>query len=140
MLLNEELRQARSGPMPVRKRRKRPIGSATRLKKGAPTVTLLPCTYSEMMGNTVPHRTGKQAAKKTWLFKRKPDPRPRSPPPQAGVGPLRAQEDAAGEKKPRHHGPAAGDVDPLFSRVAHHECAESKCERHAEAHVAEGKN
>ncbi len=75
MLLKEALRQASSGPIPVRKRRKSPIGSATRLKKGAPTVTLLPCTYSEMMGNSVPHRMVKQAASSTRLLKRKLDSR-----------------------------------------------------------------
>src|ERR1700678_3850526 len=75
MLLNDALRHARSGPIPVRKRRNRPIGSATRLKKGAPTVTLLPCTYSEMMGKSVPHRMVKQAASKTRLLNRKLDSR-----------------------------------------------------------------
>src|SRR5271156_4104866 len=74
-LLKDALRQANSGPMPVRKRRKSPMGSATRLKKGAPTVTLLPCTYSEMIGNSVPHRMVKQAASKTRLLKRKLDSR-----------------------------------------------------------------
>src|SRR5580698_2428583 len=75
MLLKEALRHARSGPIPVRKSRKRPIGRATRLKKGAPTVTLLPCTYSEMMGKSVPHRMVKQAASSTRLLNRKLDSR-----------------------------------------------------------------
>src|SRR3984957_12199354 len=75
MLLNEALRHANSGPMPVRNKRNKPIGSATRLKKGAPTVTLLPCTYSEMMGNSVPHRIVKQAASSTRLLNRKLDSR-----------------------------------------------------------------
>src|SRR5277367_7168516 len=74
-LLKEALRQANSGPIPVKKSRKRPMGSATRLKKGAPTVTLLPCTYSEMMGKSVPHRIVKQAASRTRLLKRKLDSR-----------------------------------------------------------------
>src|ERR1700722_2658231 len=74
-LLKDALRQANSGPMPVRKRRKSPMGSATRLKKGAPTVTLLPCTYSEMMGKSVPHKIVKQAASSTRLLNRKLDSR-----------------------------------------------------------------
>src|ERR1700748_1740035 len=78
MLLKDALRQASSGPMPVRKRRKSPMGSATRLKKGAPTVTLLPCTYSEMIGNSVPHRIVKQAASRTRLLNRKLDSRDNS--------------------------------------------------------------
>ncbi len=53
---------------------------------------------------------------------------------------MRAQEDAAGQKKPGHHGPAARDVNPLLSRVAHHQCAQGKCERHAEAHVTQVKH
>src|ERR1700693_540559 len=75
MLLKDALHQARSGPIPVRKRRKSPIGRATRLKNGAPTVTLLPCTYSEVMGNKVPHKMVKQAASRTRLLKRKLDSR-----------------------------------------------------------------
>src|ERR1700677_4593551 len=75
MLLKDALRHASSGPMPVSRRRKRPMGSATRLKKGAPTVTLLPCTYSEMMGNRVPHKIVKQAASSTRLLNRKLDSR-----------------------------------------------------------------
>src|SRR5271155_1692341 len=74
-LLNDALRHASNGPIPVRKTRKRPIGKATRLKNGAPTVTLLPCTYSEMMGNSVPQRMVKQAASRTRLLKRKLDSR-----------------------------------------------------------------
>src|SRR6201996_1865134 len=73
MLLNDALRHANSGPMPVRNRRNKPIGSATLLKKCAPTVTLLPCTYSEMIGNSVPHRIVKQAASRTRVLNRKLD-------------------------------------------------------------------
>src|SRR6201994_5140037 len=75
MILNDGLGHANSGPMPVRNKRNKPIGSATRLKKGAPTVTLLPCTYSEMIGNRVPHRIVKQAASSTRLLNRKLDSR-----------------------------------------------------------------
>jgi hypothetical protein len=38
-------------------------------------VTLLPCTYSEMTGNKVPHSTVKQAASRTRLLNRKLDSR-----------------------------------------------------------------
>ena len=42
-----------------------------------------------------------------------------------------------GQEQPGHHGPAAGDVDPLLAGVAHHQRAQRKRERHREAHVAE---
>ena len=48
-----------------------------------------------------------------------------------------AQKDAAGQEQPGHHGPAAGDVNPFFAGVAHHERAQGKGEGHAKAHVAQ---
>ena len=53
---------------------------------------------------------------------------------------MRAEEDAAGEKEPGHHGPAAGDVDPLLAGIAHHQRAQREGERHAEAHIAQVKH
>ena len=49
-LPNDVLRHASSGPTPVRKTRKMPIGIITLLKKGAPTVILYPRTQSESIG------------------------------------------------------------------------------------------
>ncbi len=67
-------------------------------------------------------------------------PAPVSAPPEHRIGPVRAEEDAAGQEEPGHHGPAAGDVNPLLARVAHHQRAEGKRERHAEAHVSQVKH
>jgi len=68
-------RHASSGPTPVRKSRKMPIGTATRLKKGGPIVTFDPCTYSLRTGKSVPQRMTKQATRRTRLLKRKLDSR-----------------------------------------------------------------
>src|SRR5882724_4851936 len=68
-------RHASSGPTPVRKSRKMPIGTATRLKKGGPIVTFDPCTYSLRTGKSVPQRKTKQATRSTRLLKRKLDSR-----------------------------------------------------------------
>ena len=64
-------------------------------------------------------------------------PAPVAAPAEDGVGPVRAEEDAAGEEEPGDHGPAAGDVDPLFAGVAHHQRAEGEGEGDGEADVAE---
>src|SRR5207302_8463785 len=48
-------------------------GIFTRLKKGGPTVTLVPCTHSESTGNRVPQRTVKQATNRIRLLNRKLD-------------------------------------------------------------------
>src|SRR5579863_9564493 len=69
------LRQASSGPTPVSSSRKSAIGTFTLLKKGAPTLILLPCTHSESTGKSVPHNTAKQAASRMRLLKRKLDSR-----------------------------------------------------------------
>ena len=42
-----------------------------------------------------------------------------------------------GEEEPGDHGPAAGDVDPFFAGVPHHQRAEGEGERDREADVAE---
>ena len=42
-----------------------------------------------------------------------------------------------GQEHPRHHGPAAGDVDPLFAGILHDQRAQREGERHGESHVAE---
>ncbi len=64
-------------------------------------------------------------------------PAPVASPAEDGVGPVRAHEDADGEEEPGDHGPAAGDVDPLFAGVAHHQRAEGEGEGDREADVAE---
>ena len=64
-------------------------------------------------------------------------PAPVSTPPQHRVGPVRSQEDPAGQEQPRHHRPPAGDVDPLLPRVPHHQRTQRKGKRDGEAHVAE---
>ena len=50
---------------------------------------------------------------------------------------MRSKEDAAGEKQPCHHGPAACDVNPLLSGIAQHQRTQSEGEGHAESYVAE---
>src|ERR1700756_803920 len=72
---SDEERHASSGPRPISASRPRPIGTAMRLYQGAPTVTLLPCTYSLSTGKSVPHRMVKQAARKMRLLNRKLDSR-----------------------------------------------------------------
>ncbi len=64
-------------------------------------------------------------------------PSPVAAPAEDGVGPVHAEADAAGEEEPGDHGPAAGDADPLFAGVAHHEGAEGEGEGDGEADVAE---
>src|SRR5713101_2346064 len=71
----EARRQAMRGPTPMRKRRAMKIGIFTRLKKGAPTLTLTPRTASESSGKTVPKKTVKVAAIRKRLFRRKTDSR-----------------------------------------------------------------
>ena len=53
---------------------------------------------------------------------------------------MHAEEDAAGEEEPGDEGPDAGDLDPLFTGVAHHECAEGKGEGDGESDVAQVKH
>src|SRR6266496_1378277 len=74
-LSTEVLRQASSGPTAVSSRSNSATGTATRLKKGGPTVTLCPCTHSERIGNSVPQRTVKQATSRSRLLNRKLDSR-----------------------------------------------------------------
>jgi hypothetical protein len=50
---------------------------------------------------------------------------------------MRPQKDPAGEKQPGHHGPAASNMDPLFTRISHHQRAEGKRKWNAETDVAQ---
>ena len=74
-LSSELLRQAISGPMPVRKISARPIGMLMRLKNGASTLIFSPVTASEITGNMVPHSTAKQLATRIRLLNMKLDSR-----------------------------------------------------------------
>src|SRR5215510_2310625 len=74
-LSKEVLRQASSGPTPVRKSRKSPMGILTLLKKGGPTLILLPETASESTGKSVPESTATHATNRIRLLKRKLDSR-----------------------------------------------------------------
>src|SRR5579859_18321 len=71
----EVLRQARSGPTPVRNKIASPTGIMILLKNGAPTLMREPESPSEMTGNSVPERTAMQATRKSRLLKRKLDSR-----------------------------------------------------------------
>src|SRR5580704_8595928 len=71
----EVLRQASSGPTPVRSKRNSAMGTFTLLKKGGPTLILLRVNHSESTGKSVPHKTAKQAANRMRLLKRKLDSR-----------------------------------------------------------------
>src|ERR1039458_2250276 len=71
----EVLRQAKSGPTPVRKSRKRPMGTMRRLYQSGSSEILLPLAASEMTGKRVPQSTAKQLASRMRLLKRKLDSR-----------------------------------------------------------------
>ena len=68
-------RHASSGPTPVKSSRNSAIGTFTLLKKGGPTLILLPVTHSDSTGNNVPQRMAKHAARRTRLLNRKLDSR-----------------------------------------------------------------
>src|SRR6266568_7298031 len=74
-LSTDVLRQASSGPTAVNSNNSRATGTFTRLKKGGPTVTLVPCTHSESTGKSVPHKTVKQATSRSRLLNKKLDSR-----------------------------------------------------------------
>src|SRR5215813_12316797 len=74
-LSSEVLRHASSGPTAVSSSSNNVTGTATLLKKGGPTVTLVPCTYSDNSGNHVPQSTVKHASTKSRLLKTKLDSR-----------------------------------------------------------------
>src|SRR5690348_8092514 len=57
--------------MPVRASSARPSGMFTWLKNGGPTVTLVPWTSSDKMGNNVPHSTEKAIPMNSRLLNRK---------------------------------------------------------------------
>src|SRR5580698_11482200 len=69
------LRHASSGPTPVSSSKNSAIGTITLLKKGGPTLILLPVNHSLSTGKSVPHSTAKHAASKIKLLKRKLDSR-----------------------------------------------------------------
>src|SRR6202034_1265499 len=71
----EVFRHASKGPTPVSNKRNSAMGIFTLLKKGGPTLILLPTTHSESTGKSVPHRTAKHAANKIRLLNRKLDSR-----------------------------------------------------------------
>ena len=62
------LRQAMSGPTPVRNSRARPIGTIHLLKKGGPTVIRSPVTASERVGNIVANRMKNAANSRIQLL------------------------------------------------------------------------
>src|SRR5262245_42317225 len=70
-LFVDALRQASSGPTPVRNMRKMAIGTFTLLKNGALTVIFTPFTASEITGNIVPQNTAKHDASRTRLLNMK---------------------------------------------------------------------
>src|SRR3954463_10963624 len=74
-LAREVLRQASSGPTPVKISSSNPTGIITRLKNGGPTVTFVPCTHSDKIGKSVPQSTVKHATRKITLLNRKLDSR-----------------------------------------------------------------
>src|SRR5579863_7701213 len=74
-LSSELLRQAISGPTPVRNINASPIGMLMRLKNGASTLIFSPVTASEITGNSVPHSTAKQLATRIRLLNMKLDSR-----------------------------------------------------------------
>src|SRR6516165_7438404 len=70
-LSTDDLRYASSGPTAVSSNSMSATGTFTRLKKGGPTVTFVPCTHSLRIGNNVPHKTVKQATRRIRLLNRK---------------------------------------------------------------------
>src|SRR3954467_13094470 len=74
-LPKDVLRQASSGPTPVKTSSSSPTGIITRLKKGGPTVTFVPWIASLSSGKSVPQSTVKHATKKMTLLNRKLDSR-----------------------------------------------------------------
>src|SRR5580704_15299960 len=71
----EVRRHANSGPTPVRNSRNSPIGIISRLNQAGSRLIFSPDTYSEMIGNNVPHSTAKQLARRIKLLNRKLDSR-----------------------------------------------------------------
>src|SRR5713226_2189011 len=74
-LSSEVFRQASRGPTPVRNNKNRPIGILTLLKKGAPTLILVPAIHSEKTGKSDPERTATPATSRIRLLNRKLDSR-----------------------------------------------------------------
>ena len=64
-------RHAMSGPIPVSASSASPIGMFTWLKNGGPTVTCVPRTISDIIGNIVPHSTENAMPTSNRLLNRK---------------------------------------------------------------------
>src|ERR1700736_1095154 len=69
------LRQASSGPMPVKNMSSNPMGMFTLLKNGVPTLIREPEIHSENTGNKVPESTAIQETSKIKLLNKKLDSR-----------------------------------------------------------------
>src|SRR5438046_9666214 len=67
-LSTDVLPQHSSGPTAVSNNTSNATGIITRLKKGGPTVILLPWTQSVRIGKSVPQSTAKQATTKRWVL------------------------------------------------------------------------
>src|SRR6266566_6951529 len=74
-LSSDVLRQASSGPTPVRNKSINPMGIFTLLKKGAPTLIFEPSTHSDRTGKSVPESTATQATSRIRLLNKKLDSR-----------------------------------------------------------------
>src|SRR5688572_15456744 len=68
-------RQAIRGPIPVSPSKRSPSGPFTLLKKGGPTVILVPCTASERIGKRVPQSTENAIPTRSRLLNRDADSR-----------------------------------------------------------------
>ena len=64
-------------------------------------------------------------------------PSPISAPAEHRVGPVRAQKNSAGQERPSHHRPAAGDVNPFLAGILHNQRRQREGKRHGNADVAE---
>src|SRR3989442_11926070 len=74
-LSRDVLRQASSGPTPVRNRSISPMGIFILLKYGAPTLIFVLITHSDRTGNSVPESTATQATSRIRLLNKKLDSR-----------------------------------------------------------------
>ena len=79
-------------------------------------------------------RTGKPRHKRGILDR---VPSPVTAPAQHRIRPVRAQEDSDRQETPGHHRPAARDVNPLLTRIAHDQRAHRECEGNSESDVAQ---
>src|SRR6185437_12035243 len=83
------------------------------------------------------HRMQKRRPGQPWhqrrIFHRIPS--PVAAPAQNRISPMRTHKDADCQEQPRHHRPAPRNVDPLLTRIPHHQRAQRKRERNREAHI-----